>query len=184
LAIFGLLILPLQRDRRIIADDLEKIHENLLQYKKIKDPLKRPMKGTYYINKEWNMNLATPAAKELRDRSFFKRFSVQDIVQFLPKMKVKQYEAGSVIFPDFDVCIILEGLIESKFHVFGDRIPKPLAKYGEGDILGFNEGDNGNTAHVETWSFSRSQVEVIWMKREDFAQLWQLQSKSKKKMLC
>jgi len=99
-------------------------------------------------------------------------------------MKVKQYEAESVIFPDFDVCIILEGLIESKFHVFGDRIPKPLAKYGEGDILGFNEGDNGNTAHVETWSFSRSQVEVIWMKREDFSQLWQLQSKSKKKMLC
>ena len=184
-SIFGLLMLPLQRDRRIIADELETIQERLMQYKNIHAPIKRPLLGTYYQHgKKWNLNLAENAAEELRRRSFFKRFSNADIVQFLPKMKVKQYKPESVIFPDFDVCIVLEGLVESKFHVFGDRVPKPLAKYGEGDILGFNHGDNGNTAHVETWSFSRSRVEVIWMKRDDFNELWQIQARNPKKMLC
>lgn len=118
------------------------------------------------------MGLAKHAAEELRQRSFFKRFRNEDIVKFLPKMEVKQYEPDKVIFPDFDVCIIVSGLVESKFHVFGDRIPKPLAKYGEGDILGFISGDSGTSAHVETWSISRSHVEVIWMKRSDFFMLW------------
>jgi len=99
-------------------------------------------------------------------------------------MKVRQHEANSVIFPDFDVCIILDGLVESKFHKFGDRLPIPLSKFSEGDILGFNEGDNGKTSHVETWSVCTSAVEAIWMLREDFDRLWYLQGKSQKKMLC
>ena len=78
-------------------------------------------------------------------------------------MKVEQYKPRSVIFPDFEVCIILSGLVETKYHTFGSRIPKPHAKYGEGDILGFMEGDDGATAHVETWSISVGHTEVIWM---------------------
>jgi hypothetical protein len=74
--------------------------------------------------------------------------------------------------------------VESKYHSFGSRIPKPLSKFTEGDILGFAEGDNGKTQHVETWSVCMSQVEAIWMKRKDFAALWHLQHKSTKKMLC
>ena len=105
-------------------------------------------------------------------------------MQFLPKMKVRQHEANSVIFPDFDVCIILDGVIESKFHEFGKRIPCPLSTFKQGDVLGFVDGDNGRTAHVETWSICKSQVEAIWMKREDFAKLWNLQMKDKRKMLC
>ena len=62
------------------------------------------------------MNFARQAAYELKQKSFFKRFNEDDIIQFLPKMKVRQHEANSVIFPDFDVCIILDGLVESKYH--------------------------------------------------------------------
>ena len=105
-------------------------------------------------------------------------------MKFLPKMKVRQHEADTCIFPDFDVCIILDGLIETKFHVFGDRIPKPLNKFKEGDILGYVQGDGGKSSHVETWSVCRSVVEAIWMERSDFAALWHLQAKSMKKMLC
>ena len=79
-----------------------------------------------------------------------------------------------MIFPDFKVCVILSGLVESKTHVFGDPVPRQMAKFKEGDILGFSAGDHGKSAHVETWSFSRSPVEVIWMKRQDFAKLWQV----------
>ena len=51
-------------------------------------------------------------------------------------------------------------------------------------MLGFINGDNGKTQHVETWSVCKSQVEAVWMLREDFQALWHLQSKSQKKMLC
>ena len=74
--------------------------------------------------------------------------------------------------------------METKFHVFGDRIPKPLNKFKEGDILGYVQGDGGKSSHVETWSVCRSVVEAIWMERSDFAALWHLQAKSMKKMLC
>lgn len=50
-----------------------------------------------------------------------------------------------MIFPDFDVLIILDGLVESKYHEFGSRLPKPLSKFSEGDILGFADGDDGKT---------------------------------------
>lgn len=129
------------------------------------------------------MKHATTIAEELTTRSFFKRFKTADIVKFLPMMKVKQHEIESVLFPDFDVCIILDGLVESKFHNSGERIPKPLAKYTQGDILGYLDGDNGSTAHVETWSICMSRVEAIWMSRENFHALWQLHNKDTKKML-
>ena len=167
-SLFGLLLLPMIKDRRLIADELEKINDNLNVYKEILRPIKRPIFGTYFTHKEWIMKFATQAAEELRGRSFFKRFANKDLVKFLPRMKVRQHEPNSVIFPDFDVCIILDGLVETKFHVFGDRIPKPFCKFTEGDILGFDMGDNGSTSHVETWSVARSQVEAIWMSREDF----------------
>ena len=72
-----------------------------------------------------------------------------------------QFEPNSMIFPDFDVYIILDGLVESKNHVFGNRIPKPLCKFTKGDILGFTDGDDGKTSHVNTWSICKSQVEAI-----------------------
>jgi len=50
-----------------------------------------------------------------------------------------------MIFPDFEVIIILDGLVESKYHEFGSRLPKPLSKFSEGDILGFADGDDGKT---------------------------------------
>jgi galactokinase len=95
------------------------------------------MLGTFYHQKCWKMTFAKHIAEELRTRSFFKRFKADDLIKFLPLMKVKQHKMDSVLFPDFDVCIILDGLVESKFHNAGDRIPKPLAKYRQGDILGY-----------------------------------------------
>ena len=176
-SIFGLLMLPMQRDRRILANELETIQDSLQDFKNARQPIVRPLLGTYYENDKWYMGLATHAANELRGRSFFKRFTNEDIVQFLPKMRVEQFEPQQLIFPDYDVCIILAGLVETKYHKFGDRVPKPHAKYREGDVLGFIEGDNGATAHVETWSVCVSRTEVIWMSRADFAELWGIQSR-------
>ena len=89
-------------------------------------------------------------------------------------MKVKHHAQGSIIFPDFEVCIILEGVTQAKRHSFGQRIPFLLSNPSEGDILGFVEGDGGLTSHVETWVSTLTDVEAIWMTRQDFHHLWAL----------
>ena len=140
------------KDRRMLANEIEIINDSLQTYKRVKDPIARPLLGTFYTHKKiWLMKLARQACEELTTRPFFKRFQVKDLIKHLPKMRVRHHAANTMIFPDFEVCIILDGLVESKFHVFGNRIPKPLSKFKAGDILGFTDGDNGKTSHVETW---------------------------------
>ena len=80
--------------------------------------------------------------------------------------------------------MILDGMIETKQHLAKVRVPIPLNKFQRGDILGFDQGDNGRTSNVNTWSICRSEVEAIWMNKEDFADLWHLQNKHPKKLLC
>ena len=75
-------------------------------------------------------------------------------------------------------------MVESKQHVAGRRVPVPLGKFQGGDILGFDQGDNGQTSNANTWSTCRSEVEAIWMAPSDFAELWHLQNKHPKKLLC
>jgi len=47
-SLFGLLLLPMVKDRRMIANDLEIIKDNLLTFKSIKNPIERPLLGTFY----------------------------------------------------------------------------------------------------------------------------------------
>ena len=89
-------------------------------------------------------------------------------------MVVRHHHPDAVIFPDRQVCIVLDGMIESKQHVAGVRVPNPFNKFQRGDILGFDHGDNGATSNANTWSTCRSEVEAIWMDKGDFADLWQL----------
>ena len=102
----------------------------------------------------------------------------------VPKMTPRRHEKNSVIFPDNEICILLEGIVETKKHKAGLRIPEPCNIYRNGCVLGYDEGDNGITSNVETWSVCKSIVEAIWMKREDFKTLWQLHKKNKNFMLC
>ena len=83
----------------------------------------------------------------------------------LPKMIPKEHKPDTVIFPDSEVCILLEGIVETKKHKAGERIPEPCNIYRRGCVLGFDEGDNGTTSNVETWSVVKSDVEAIWMKK-------------------
>lgn len=65
-SIFGLLLLPMVKDRRMLANELETINDSLKMYKEIRDPIKRPILGTFYThNKEWVMKFARQAAEEL-----------------------------------------------------------------------------------------------------------------------
>ena len=53
-----------------------------------------------------------------------------------------------MIFPDNEVIIILDGIVETKRHIYRERVPVPCNIYRAGCVLGFDEGDDGVTSNV------------------------------------
>ena len=79
-----------------------------------------------------------------------------------------------MIFADSEVYIILAGVVETKRHIFGQRVPVPCNIYRAGCVLGFDDGDDGITSNVETWSVCKGPVEAIYMNKDDFMEVWKL----------
>lgn len=72
------------------------------------------------------------------------------------------------------------GSIEIRRHNCIDLLkPFIVKKAIEGDIIGFSEGDDqDNTASPLTWLLSmQDQTEVVFIKQEDWADIWNLQKK-------
>ena len=129
----------------------------MLDHGAANDPIRRPLVGTFWKveDEQWEP-YPTEIAKELKRRSFFSRFEVCDLEKFVPKMTANRHEVNSVIFPDEQIFIILEGMVETKRHIFGKRVPVPCNIYRAGCVLGFDEGDKGVTSNIETWSVCKS----------------------------
>ena len=70
-SLFGVILLPMMQDRRMIADELETLRDSLIEYGDIRKKVKRPLFNTFYekYNKKWVHH--KEAAKELHTRSFF-----------------------------------------------------------------------------------------------------------------
>jgi len=99
----------------------------------------------------------------LKKKSFFCRFDVDVLKEFIPKMKVKIYEANSLIFCEDEVCIITGGMVIIQNFHNKFRSGKMMAKYTEGDIMGFAEIDNGMSNHKDSWCMTHSEVEIFWL---------------------
>jgi hypothetical protein len=79
------------------------------------------------------------------------------------------------------VIIVLGGTIFTRIHKEPDRKNGApgitLVKHVAGDVLGYPEIDNGATTSPDCWNVCMGTVEVLKVKREDFAPLWHSHSK-------
>lgn len=66
-------------------------------------------------------------------------------------MTVKRYNTDEIIFVEDQVAVILDGVAHMKSHSENVLPPKLLAKYEQGDIMGYQQSDNGLSMKVETW---------------------------------
>ena len=171
-SVFGIILLPMTQDRRKILNELETLRDSLVSHRDDPKAIDHPLLGTFFKADSLQWIFHKDAAEELCKRSFFKRFLPSEIEEFLPKMKVKQHLKRTVIFPDDEICVILDGTVESKQHIAGKRVPVLFNQFQAGDILGFDKGDNGQTSNSTTWSICQSVVEAIWMDKRDFHDLW------------
>jgi len=67
-----------------------------------------------------------------------------------------------------EIAVVLDGVVYMKSHSENILPPKLLAKYEQGDIMGFREGDSGLSSKVETWCVVRYPTEVAFFKPTDF----------------
>ena len=99
-SLFGVILLPMAQNRRMILNELEALRDNLLAYRNVSKGVERPLLDTFFDSSKQEWLFPRDAAVELRTRSFFKRFEVEELAQYLPHMVVKSHRKGSFIFPD------------------------------------------------------------------------------------
>ena len=84
-----MILLPMLQDRRMILNELETLRDSLVSYRHIFKPIARPLCGTFFDEKSQSWLFAKDAAEELSTITFFKRFELSELQEFLPKMRVK-----------------------------------------------------------------------------------------------
>ena len=110
----------------------------------------------------------------LRELSFFKRLSPKIIEKSLPSFRVKQISEGDLIFVEDEVAIILNGRIKLRLHEESALNFKTVGIYKEGQILGFEAGDNKFTKNCNLWYICCSKsASVLFINTKDFAKLWE-----------
>ena len=78
-----------------------------------------------------------------------------------------------LIFIDMNVIIILNGRVVLRKHERNPLKHSMLASYQSGQILGFEDGDDGITKDCDVWvSVASKQIQYIEMTRETFKVLW------------
>lgn len=83
-------------------------------------------------------------------------------------MTAKRYNTDEIIFVEDEVAVILEGIVHIKSHSENVLPPKLLAKYQQGDIIGYEFSDNGLSKKVETWAIVKYPTEIAFFKPDTF----------------
>ncbi|CDW75604.1 tpr repeat protein [Stylonychia lemnae] len=165
--VFGIILLPFQNDRRLTTDYVENF-ENLMDFYQPRNTITDPI-CLYFVDGDgWKTDKVDLVVTKIKDRSFFKRFNRLQIKSFLKHMSVKKYKTDEIIFIEDAVAVILEGVVHLKSHSENILPPKLLAKFEQGDILGYEKSDNGLSRKVETWGIVKHPTEVAFFHPQQF----------------
>jgi hypothetical protein len=92
--VFGICFVIFAEDRKLFEGYLENFLMLLKYHNLSGKPIVKPLQEVFFsINEQtWIENRKDIAIEYLQERSFFKRFTHNQLKQFLPKMKVKQFK--------------------------------------------------------------------------------------------
>lgn len=91
------------------------------------------------------------AVRLLRTLPFFKRLSERTLLEHLEQMPLVEKKQSELLFPDLSVIIILNGRVILRRHERNPLDYKTLASYQAGQILGFDQGDDGLCKDCDMW---------------------------------
>ena len=78
-SLFGVILLPMAQDRRMILNELEILRDSLLSYRDNFKPVNRPLLNTFFNKETQKWLFPKEAAEELSTRCFFKRFTKEEL---------------------------------------------------------------------------------------------------------
>ena len=191
--IFGIIMLPLQKERKVIENYTGNLHELIKLYSpdagidrnlqfNLKQVYEQPSKLVNFDgtpieddrNEPPKWKYLESAARILKKVDFFKRLPEHIIEKFLPKMRLIEKKHGDLVFTEEGkVLVILNGRTVLRQH---DRNPldhKTLASYTQGSIIGFDQGDEGMTSDCDVWiSVASKFIQYVEIELPIFEKLW------------
>ncbi len=87
-------------------------------------------------------------------------------------MSVKKFNKGEILFVENETMVLLDGMVFMKGHTEDVIQPKILAKYQQGDIIGYKPIDNGVSNKNETWCIANVPTECAVFNPKDFEFIW------------
>ena len=206
--LWGLILVPLSRERKIVADHVSYLKDYLEHVAEVPLPImdkQNLLLSKYsltdgksnedrsgkllfidYSKKPYKLDYQTfPKSIKtlLGHKPFFKRFvslrTPQNQALFnkvLSNAEVELYRSDQPIFLRDRIGVITMGSIEVRCHD-GPDILKPYftRKAIEGDVIGFEQGDDGVTSSPLTWLICKQDMtEVIYFSKEHWDLLWGL----------
>jgi hypothetical protein len=117
--------------------------------------------------------------KLLTTKSFFKRFSQEQLKSTMKNAAVDFYPKDAVVFKKGRIGVITSGQVMFCKHPnSAEGRPYIIKKAFEGDIIGFFDGDDGLSASPLTWYITFTDAtEIVWLEPEKFKELWKMQQK-------
>eukprot|EP00347_Sterkiella_histriomuscorum_P021543 403333609 len=177
--IFGILLLPLQEDRKIQADYIENYYELANFYTKqdncpeIKQSI---LQFQNQLTKQLDMKqFGRNILEHIMNKSFFKRFQTNEMEEYLSKASVERFQKDDLVFLNNRVGVVLNGSIMVRSHAQDLMKPMTMCKAIEGYILGYDEIDEKLTTHSQTWLIVQEPTEVVFFRTKSFHKLWRHQ---------
>ncbi|CDW89040.1 tpr domain containing protein [Stylonychia lemnae] len=183
--IFGMILMPIEVNRKKIMEYVEGFQGILEQYeaenvdrrKLIQFYLDPTDKSHKYLfdneDPKWIDKHKPTVIKTLRQISFFQRFNIKRQREIMDTMKLKIYQKNQVLFFEAkEVYVIVSGSILMKNHERNVMLPQTYAKFMEGDILNFHQENSEIFNSVETWFFCQVDTEVAIFELEYFETIW------------
>ena len=193
--IFAMILMPVETNRKKLLEYVDGFKSILDLFEEDKN---RRILSNYYINlidknqvyigdnhsKKWLDKKIPEIIRTLQRRSFFKRFSLQRIVEMLDRMELKLISKKDILFFQEDkVYVIVSGNIIMKNHEQFIQLPMTCAKFGEGDILNFMQEDSELFTSLETWFFAQVESEIAIFDRDYFQKIWDQDIMTEKLMM-
>jgi len=92
----------------------------------------------------------------------------------LEKMDLLLLKTNDLLFLEKGkVYVIVSGYMLMKNHENCIWLPASCAKFGEGDILNFNQNKIPMFRTLESWLFAQVETEIAVFDRQYFEQLWE-----------
>ena len=202
--VFGLMLLPLQRERKVIEDYVDNFYELVKLYSPdqgIDRVLQHNLRQVYYSpialanqlklnpvvgggdpgqesqesNQPVKWHHSDYAVQVLKQQPFLRRVGDQAIRDNLKHMRLVEKRLNDNIFPDTKIILLLNGRIILRRHERNPLQSKTLASYTKGQILGYNEADEGICEDSDVWvSVASKFVQYLEIDRPCFLKLWKL----------